>query len=79
MHPNKVLFIDSVHEVLQQDLSQAGFECYLDESCTPDSVPLPKDEIVGIVVRSRWVLNATTIEYFPSYGLERYVSWRMHH
>jgi D-3-phosphoglycerate dehydrogenase len=66
MHPNKVLFIDSVHEVLQQDLSQAGYECYLDESCTPDSVPLPKDEIVGIVVRSRWVLNATTIEYFPS-------------
>jgi D-3-phosphoglycerate dehydrogenase len=60
-----VLFIDSVHPVLSEDLSKAGYQCVLNETDSPEELSQKYQDIVGLVVRSRWVLNRDVIDQFP--------------
>ncbi len=61
----KVLFIDSVHDVLQHDLQAVGFECIFNDQGSPSELSRFYPEAEGIVLRSRWVMNAATIQLFP--------------
>lgn len=61
----KVLFIDSVHEVLKHDLHHFGFECILNEQGTAAELSAIHPDVEGIVLRSRWVMNPSTIQQFP--------------
>ncbi|UKN03034.1 phosphoglycerate dehydrogenase [Paracrocinitomix mangrovi] len=60
----KVAFVDTVHEALWNGLTDNGFDCY---DCTQTSI----DEIIskafdfeGIVVRSRFPMNAEFLDHF---------------
>ena len=61
----KVLFIDSVHDVLQHDLQAVGFECIFNDHGSPSELSRIYPEAEGIVLRSRWIMNAATIQLFP--------------
>ncbi len=61
-----VLFIDSVHSVLAEDLTQAGYHCVLNEQDTAEELSHNFQNIVGLVVRSRWVLNPDIIDLFKN-------------
>ncbi len=61
-----VLFIDSVHSILEEDLSQAGYTCVLNEADSVDVLSQSYPTTVGMVVRSRWVINAQVIQAFPN-------------
>ena len=61
-----VVFIDIVHSVLQNRLENAGFHCF-------DATQLPIEEIKkhfhdaqGIVIRSRFPMNAALLEHAPN-------------
>lgn len=60
-----VLFIDSVHQVLEEDLSKAGFHCVLNEKDDLEKLSLEYPETTGLVVRSRWVIDQKVIHAFP--------------
>lgn len=61
----KVVFIDSVHEILWSRLSKMGWNCF-------DQTKLPKNEIIttlpdfeGIVIRSKFKLTSTILSSLP--------------
>jgi D-3-phosphoglycerate dehydrogenase len=60
-----VLFIDSVHPILEEDLDKSGFHCVLNETddlaCLSNLYP----NTIGLVVRSRWVIDQKVILAFP--------------
>ncbi|MEY4329713.1 MAG: hypothetical protein RL609_461 [Bacteroidota bacterium] len=61
-----VLFIDSVHPVLSDDLTNAGYSCVLNESDTAEMLSHAYPQTVGLVVRSRWVIDLHILGLFPN-------------
>ncbi|MEQ9063949.1 MAG: NAD(P)-dependent oxidoreductase [Vicingaceae bacterium] len=54
---HKVLFIDTVHPVLEEKLTQDGYECIHDYHCTASELEEIIDDYTGLVIRSRLVLT----------------------
>lgn len=59
---NKVIFIDSVHEILWERLEKKGFQCV-------DAIDLPEDQVkgliidaFGLVIRARFQLNESFLK-----------------
>ncbi|MEN9395390.1 MAG: hypothetical protein RL362_1611 [Bacteroidota bacterium] len=60
-----VLFIDSVHPILELELNKAGYCCVLNEDDNLDTLSKRHPSTTGLVVRSRWVINEKVIQSFP--------------
>ncbi|MFY7707105.1 MAG: NAD(P)-dependent oxidoreductase [Flavobacteriales bacterium] len=60
----KVIFLDSVHPILEKRLTEAGYECIHDYKTPADSIAL--DGFTGIVIRSRFRLSREFLSRFPS-------------
>ena len=61
----KVIFIDSVHPVLEERLTAHGFVCELHYNTPLDEVKKILPEFVGLVIRSRFTLNASVFKHAP--------------
>jgi D-3-phosphoglycerate dehydrogenase len=61
-----VIFLDSVHEVLFEDLTIQGFECFWDEKNDLNFISKNYHDIQGLVIRSRFVLNDHALDLFPN-------------
>ena len=62
----KVLFLDTVHEVLQQRLSTLGFECIMAYDWSKDECINELETIEGIVVRSRFPMDESFLSNAPN-------------
>ncbi len=62
----KVLFLDTVHPILEERLTASGFEC-IDATLLPiESIkPLLKDAF-GIVIRSRFTMDSNFLQHVPN-------------
>jgi D-3-phosphoglycerate dehydrogenase len=62
----KIIFLDSVHSILEERLTAQGYTCIL-------AADLPKDECLnliqdadGIVIRSRFTMNSEFLQFAPN-------------
>lgn len=62
----KVLFIDTVHKILEKRLTQNGFSCVDGTSWTRDECINSLSDIEGIVVRSRFPMDESFLKYAPN-------------
>jgi len=60
-----VLFLEEVHDVLEQRLSAAGFHCLHDYSCNAQELCERHSAVCGIVLRSRLVLTRDILTALP--------------
>jgi D-3-phosphoglycerate dehydrogenase len=60
----KVIFLDSVHPILEKRLTDAGYECIHDYKTAADTIDLKG--FIGIVIRSRFRLSREFLSRFPS-------------
>lgn len=58
----KVIFLDTVHPVLKEDLTQAGFHCDFHEETPIAEIEKIIDQYDGIVIRSRMPVNQAFLE-----------------
>lgn len=58
----KILFIDSVHEILEQELKAAGFSCEADYEADYDTLCEKIADYEGLVIRSRVRLDRNFLE-----------------
>jgi D-3-phosphoglycerate dehydrogenase len=61
----KVLFIDTVHEILEERLRQKGFTCIDGTSWSRDECINSLNDIQGIVVRSRFPMDESFLQHAP--------------
>lgn len=61
----KVVFIDIVHEVLQDRLAKAGFMCIDATNINLQKLQQVLSNADGIVIRSRYPMSAALLEYAP--------------
>jgi D-3-phosphoglycerate dehydrogenase len=61
----KILFLDTVHEILEDRLIQAGFECIDGIKLTFEETKYQLLDIEGIVIRARFTLNEELLKYAP--------------
>jgi D-3-phosphoglycerate dehydrogenase len=62
--PN-ILFLEEVHEVLEQRLSAVGYHCLHDYNCDAGELSERYSTIYGIVLRSRMVMTRSIMESLP--------------
>jgi len=62
----KVLIVDRVHPFLSEKLSEAGFLCSTDRTYTYESFIAEPDDLFGLVIRSRFVVDKAVIDSKPS-------------
>lgn len=62
----KVLIVDRVHPFLSEKLSEAGFLCSTDRTFTYESFIAEPDNLSGLVIRSRFVVDKAVIDSKPS-------------
>lgn len=62
----KILFIDTVHEVLEQRLSVHDFECIDAASWTQEECISQMEDVEGIVVRSRFPMSEDFLAHAPN-------------
>ncbi len=60
----KVIFLDSVHPILEKRLTDAGYECIHDYNTPSETIDL--NGFIGIVIRSRFRLSREFLSRFPS-------------
>jgi D-3-phosphoglycerate dehydrogenase len=53
----KVLFIDSIHSVLNERLEKYGFECIDGTKFSLEEIKVLLSEIFGIIIRARFTMN----------------------
>lgn len=58
----KVLIVDRVHPYLSEQLSGEGFVCQTDMTFTYDSFKAAPDDLYGLVIRSRFVIDRDIID-----------------
>ncbi len=63
---NKILFIESVHDVLQQHMEALGFACELRYDATREELMRDGANYFGIVIRSRITIDKTFIDAFEN-------------
>jgi len=59
---SKVLFIDSVHEVLEQRLTTIGFDCVAGYSYSKEEILNTISEFKGVVIRSKFKIDREFID-----------------
>lgn len=62
----KVLFLDTVHPILQERLTEAGYTCIDASKFTDDLCVLAVSDVVGIVIRSRFRMDASFLAHAKS-------------
>lgn len=62
----KVLFLDTVHPILQERLTEAGYTCIDGTSLSDNECTLAVADVVGIVIRSRFRMDASFLEHAKS-------------
>lgn len=60
----KVIFLDSVHSILEERLTARGVQCTHDYSTSKESIDL--SEYDGIVIRSRFILDGNFLMKWPN-------------
>ncbi len=65
MKPNRVIFLDTVHPVLWERLSAAGFECLEQLIWTATDLEKNANGIVGLVIRSRIKITKEVLQILP--------------
>lgn len=60
----KVIFLDSVHSILEERLNARGVSCIHDYSTSKESIDL--SEYDGIVIRSRFILDGNFLMKWPN-------------
>ena len=53
----KVLFLDTVHTILNERLKKHGFECVNGTKFSLEEIQAVLPEIFGLVIRSRFTMN----------------------
>ena len=61
----RVVFIDTVHEILQNRLEAAGFECVDATQLRLDALKNQLNTADGIVIRSKYRMDAGLLDYAP--------------
>jgi D-3-phosphoglycerate dehydrogenase len=61
-----VLFIDSVHPILEEKLTQAGFLCQRHFKSTFEDLQNILPQAYGLVIRSRFTIDGTFLAFCPS-------------
>jgi len=62
----KVVFLDSVHDILWQRLTEAGFNCVDATTESPENCKSIVQDAQGIVIRSRFRMDADFLEHAPN-------------
>lgn len=62
----KVLIVDRVHPYLSEKLSERGFLCLTDMTFTYDTFKAAPDDLYGLVIRSRFVVDKELLDSKPS-------------
>lgn len=57
----KILFLDTVHEVLQKNLEKDGYICEQDYTCSKQELEGKIHQYTGLVLRSRFILDRTLL------------------
>ncbi|MEY3968225.1 MAG: hypothetical protein RL137_1130 [Bacteroidota bacterium] len=65
MNQRLVIFIDSVHPVLEERLSNAGFLCQRHFHTTPEELKAILPNAYGLVIRSRLTINEDFLSHCP--------------
>ncbi len=58
----KILIVDKVHPYLSEKLTEKGFLCETDLACDYDSFRSRPDDVEGLVIRSRFVIDQAMLE-----------------
>ena len=70
----KVLFIDTVHSILEERLSNRGFYCIDGTKMSREEIQLELKDVFGIVIRARFTLdkeflfNASQLKFIARSG-----------
>ncbi|XOV65959.1 MAG: NAD(P)-dependent oxidoreductase [Fluviicola sp.] len=62
----RVVFIDTVHQVLQSRLDSAGFNCIDASDSDIDTLRETLEDAEGIVIRSRFKMDAALLDFAPN-------------
>ncbi len=65
MQKGKVVFIDSVHSILADRLSAAGFDCSLQTKTSFEDLVPHLFDAIGIVIRSRFTVDKEFLKHCP--------------
>lgn len=60
-----VLFIDSVHPILEEKLTQAGFLCQRHFKSTFEELQIILPQAYGLIIRSRFTIDETFLAFCP--------------
>ena len=66
MADKQVIFIDSVHPVLEQKLEQAGMVCLQHTKTNIETLQTILPEAYGIVIRSRFTIDTDFLKFCPN-------------
>ena len=66
MKQRLVIFIDSVHPILEERLTQAGFQCELHYQTSFEELKNILPLATGIVIRSRFTIHEEFLAYCPA-------------
>ena len=61
----KVLFLDSVHSVLEEELRAHGYQCIHSEDLSRTACEELSTDVEGIVIRSRFRMDASFLDHAP--------------
>lgn len=61
----KILFLDTVHEILEKRLSEKGFTCIDGTKLSLEETKNQLSDIDGIVIRARFTLNEDILKHAP--------------
>jgi D-3-phosphoglycerate dehydrogenase len=59
---NKILFIDTVHPILEERLSALGYVCEQDLTSSKEQIELKITDYFGIVIRSRFTIDQSFLD-----------------
>ena len=62
----KILIVDRVHPWLSEKLMEQGFDCQTDMTYTYESFIAEQDNLFGLIIRSRFVIDKQVIDSKPS-------------
>jgi D-3-phosphoglycerate dehydrogenase len=68
MSKRLVLFIDSVHPILEEKLTQAGFLCQRHFKSSFEELQNILPQAYGLVIRSRFTIDGTFLAFCPNLG-----------
>lgn len=63
--PQRIVFLDTVHDILEQRLTAAGLTCMDGTSWTVEECRHLLKEATGIVIRSRFPMDAALLDFAP--------------